>query len=455
MTGPDPGRPGRQIVTLAVPMLVGALSSALAGAVDIGMMGHYAEPDLAAVAAGAALFDIFGGVVLASVTGHQILAARFAGRDDMGGIRRSLRSSAVFCGAIAAALTAACLAAGGPLAALLVGGDRRLTPIAAQYLAARAPTLLLLVGFALLAAGFNAYRRPRYPMVAGLVVAGTNVTLDWLLIYGPGPAPRLGAAGNGLATTLSWAVGVAFLLMAVRRSGLMSMLRGPAEAGPADFVTSVPRLSWPAIVSTGLDYLGVAVFFAVIGGLGAVELGGGRIAFEVMILIFGVASTFAAAGRILIGRALGAGRTHDVRRFWRAGQLTLVLPAAALGLGMAVFPAAVARVFTAIPSVVEAAGPALLLVALSLPALAWALGNVSLLRALGHTDRDMYANLVAALGVQLPLAWVLAGPAGLGLTGAFLGVAGYWLARAVSTEILARRAAPRPIPVPAQEGVSA
>ncbi|GIH08211.1 MATE family efflux transporter [Rhizocola hellebori] len=431
--------PSRQIAALGLPMLVGALSASLAGVVDTAMMGRFGAPELASVAASSAVFDIFSGIVLASVTGHQIMAARFAGREDPAGILRSLRTTAWFSGGIAVVLTFGCLFAGGWLTGLVAGGDPQLREIGADYLAARAPTLLLLAAFVMMTAIFNAYKKPKYGMWAGIVINALNILLDYLLIYGPGPFPRLGAAGNGLATTLSWAVGVGCLLVATRHFGLLQLLRTPASRIPIDFVTSIPKLGWPAIVSTGLDYLSVAIFFAIIGGLGAISLAGGRIAFEVMIFLFGVASAFAAAARILIGRAVGAQQVGEAKVFWRKGQLTLLVPAAILTAFIAVFPSLVARVFTGFPETVDAAADALLLVALALPLMAWTLGNVSVLRALGHTNLDMYANLAAALLIQLPVSWLLAEVGGLGLGGAFLGVLGYWLVRAAITELLSRR----------------
>jgi MATE family multidrug resistance protein len=448
----DSQTPRRQIVLLGLPLLIGALSASLSGTVDTAMMGHYGPDDLAAVSSASALFDILSGIVLASVTGHQILAARFAGRQDPAGIRQSLRSSAWFCGGIAVVLTAACVFAGGWLTGLVAGGDARLHHIGAGYLAARGPSLLLLVPFALLAAIFNAYKKPRYAMIAGIVVNGVNLVLDLLLIYGPGSFPRLGAAGNGLATTLSWAVGVGCLLVAARRFGLTDLLRRPALHTAVDFITSIPKLGWPAIVSTGLDYLSVALFFVIIGGIGGAALGGGRIAFEVMVLVFGVASAFAAASRILVGRALGTGRTDQARVFWRTGQIMLLIPAAVAGAVMAVFPTPIARLFTSFTPVIHSASGALVLVGVSLPLLAWTLGNVSVLRALGYTNWDMYANLVASLFIQLPVGWLFADVAGLGVSGAYIGVLCYWLVRAAITELLARKSVARKLATETVDG---
>jgi putative MATE family efflux protein len=435
----DTRSPVRQIAALGLPFLLGAFSSSISGVIDTAMMGRYGSADLAAVSGASAIFDVFSGVVLASVAGHQILAARFAGREDPAGIRRSLRSSAGYSGTLAVALTLLCLCAGGWLTGLISDGHGDLRRIGADYLLTRGPTLLLLVPFSLLAATFNAYRRPRYATVASVVVNVVNILLDWLLIYGPGPLPRLGASGNGLATTISWLLGIGCLLVAARRFRLAELLRRPGPGGTVGFETSVHRLSWPAIVSMGLDYASNALFFAIIGGLGEATLGGGRIAFQMMVLLYGVGTAFSSAARILIGRAAGAGRARDLPLLWRSTRLVLLPPAAVLTVALVAAPRPAALLFTSFPAVVTAAARAMPLIGVSVLLIAWTLGNVSVLRALGQTRWDMYGNLVAALCVQLPLSWLLARVAGFGVTGAFLGVVGYWLARAALTEVLARR----------------
>ncbi|MFG2938314.1 MATE family efflux transporter [Streptomyces sp. NPDC048282] len=440
-SGEDARSAARQIVTLGLPLLLGALSSTASGIVDTAMMGRYGAPELAAVSGTAAVFDVFANLVLASVIGYQILAPRFAGRQDPPGLRRALAVSARYCGAFALALTVLCMAGGRWLTGLVAGGDARLPAIGAQYLTARAPTLLLLVPFTLLTASFNAYKKTRYAAVAGVVVNVVNLLLDVLLIHGVGPFPRWGAFGNGLATSLAWLAGVAVLLVLARRSDLRGKLGGPAAEGlgPVDFETSIPRLAWPALVSSGLDYASMAVFFAMMGGIGTAALGGGRIAFEIMVFVFGVGTAFAAAQRLLIGRSLGAGEPDAARVLWRQGQYVLLAPGLAIGLAFALLPRLTAELFTSFAPVLDAAAEAIVLIGICVPLMAWTLGNVSLIRALGHTRVEMYTNLAAAVVVQLPVGWLLADAAGLGLTGAFLGVLAYWAARAVGTEVAARR----------------
>ena len=346
----------------------------------------------------------------------------------------------MYCGSIAVPLTLLCVVAGGWLTGVVSGDHAGLRDIGADYLVARGPTLLLLVPFSLIAATFNAYKRPRYAVMAGVATNLANLLLDGLLIYGPGPMPRLGAVGNGLATTLSWLLGLGLLLAAARRFGLADLLRRPGPGTPVDFVTSVPKLSGPAIVSSALDYAGMAVFFAIVGGISAAALGGGRIAFQVMVLLYTLGTAFSSAIRILMGRSAGAGRLDEIGAFWRASRYVLLVPGLVLGAVLLLFPRWVALSFTSFAPVLDAAAEALPLIGLSIPLIGWTLGNVSVLRALGQTRSDMYSNLVGALVIQLPLAWLLVDVADLGVAGAYIGVLGYWLVRGFLSQALAHKA---------------
>ena len=428
----------REIVRLGLPMLVGVLSSTFDGVIDTAMMGRYGADSLAAVAGASAVLDVFTTVALATVVGHQILSARFAGREDGAGVRGSLLATAKLATAVTLPLVTICVLFGETLTGMVTLHANGAVPaIGAEFLVAVAPTLVFAVIFATLAATFNAYKLTRAPMVAGLIILGSNVALDWLLIFGRGPFPQLGAVGNGLATTLSWVIGLIFMLVIAHRQGLRRKLE-TSHDGPIDFETSVVKLSWPAMVSMAMDYASTAVFFGIVGGLGAAALSGGRIAFHVMVLIYGLGTAFLAAVRILIGRSAGAGNLGSARAIMRAGRLVLLPPAFTIGITLILGRDVVAAVFTAFPEIRLETRNALLLVGVVVPLIAWNLSNVSVIRAFGRTKLDMYGNLMAAVVIQLPIAWVLGELLGLGVAGAFIGVGSYWIARGAFLEICAR-----------------
>jgi multidrug resistance protein, MATE family len=445
-------RPHRtQLIALGLPLVLGGLSSTSAAFVDTVMMGHYGAASMAAVSGAAAVFEIFDAVVLASVTGHQILSARFAGLGEPAGIARSLRSSTWFCGGIALALTATCMVGGGWLTGLITAGNAQLKSIGAGYLLAISPTLLLLVPFSLLTAVFSAHKKIRPVLIATIAVNIVNLVLDLVLIFGFGGLPRLGAVGNGLATSIAWATGTAILAVVAWRSDIPELQwRRPDHApAPPDFVTSIPRLSIPAILSMALDHISLAVFFAIIGGIGAIELAGARIAWDLILLLFGVGIAFSAAERILIGRALGSDHPEAIAELWRTAIRVTIAPALIIAFPLLFFPTAIAGLCTSFHAIQGASTTAIRLTGICVPLMAWTLANISVLRAFGKTSWDMYGNLVSAICLQLPLAWLLGDVAHLGLTGCYLAVVSYWLARAVLTEVLGRKlVAERLIAVP-------
>lgn len=425
----------KRIARLGVPFVLGAVAVNLSGTIDTAMMGRYGEEDLAAVAGASAVFDVFGNLLLAAAAGYQILAARFVGADDPGSLRTALRASVRLLGALAALLLVVIVAAPEWLAGLVLD-DPALSGIGGAYMVARSPSLLAIAGFTLLAAPLNSFERPGYALKATLVATGVNAAADLLLIYGLGPVPEYGAVGNGLATTIAWAAAVAFMLRSARSFGLFELLRREPRRADYDFETRVLTLSWPAMASGLLDYASIAVFFAIIAAAGQAALGGARIAFEMMVLVFAFLMAFSAASRILIGRSLGGTDVPGVRAFWRDGQLALLGPACLAAVLFVVARQPIALLFTDFDAVIAAAGTALAFVGVSLPLMGLTLGSASMLLAAGRTKWNMYANLAPALLVQLPVGYALVS-AGYGIGGAFTGVVAYWVVRYALTEALA------------------
>ncbi len=438
-TSPGVLAPLKRIANLGIPFVIGSVAAAVSGIIDAAMMGRFGDTELAAVAASSAVFDVFVNLVLASMVGHQILAARFAGRDDPGAVGRSMRTAGRLSLGLAGLFVALVVVFGGSLVGL-ISSDPAHQAIGADYMMARSPTLLLVVAYALVAAVLNAFENPRPAVVAGIIISALNIFFDVLLIYGPGPFPRLGAVGNGLSTTLAWLIGVAFLLAVATHHPLARAIGRRPEPGPVDFETSNTRLIWPAMSSALLDYASIVIFFAIIGSAGQADLAGGRIAFEILLLLFTLWSAFAAAGRILVGRSAGAQNWNDLGLYWRIGQGAMVVGGLAVGAVLAFGAEWVARIFTPSADIISSTVPAVIWVGLSLPLLGYTLANSGVLRALGRTKAEMISNVGPMLAVQLPVSWVLVNRFDLGVSGAFVGVLGYWIVRAVFTEIQSRRA---------------
>jgi Na+-driven multidrug efflux pump len=176
-----------------------------------------------------------------------------------------------------------------------------------------------------------------------------------------------------------------------------------------------------------MDSLSVAAaqmwFLGIINDLGDAASGAHGIAIVWEALGFQSGSAFATAAMALVSQNLGAGRP---RRAARSGWTAFLLGGALMALMGAVFFALAPSMFALFcprpeqAPVIAAGVPVLRLVAFAMPPLASCIIFTGALRGAGDTRVPVLFTWVGFFAVRIPLAYLLTGPAGLGLLGAWL-----------------------------------
>jgi MATE family multidrug resistance protein len=429
----------RELLSLSSPVLLGALSSVVIGLTDTALIGRYDVSSLAAVAGGAAVFSLLMNVIAGAAIGHQVLAARHFGAGEPTLVGRSFVHSMLLVGTIATGCFLLVLGAARWLVRL-VSDSPDVLALAVTYLQARAPEMLLFVPAYLLRTTLNAEKQTRWGMYASFIDLGVNTALAYTLIYGAGPIPELGAFGAGLAGTLAELSALSFLVVvALRRSLPSRLLAGGVSLERRGFA-QLWGLGWPTMCSLTLDYVAVLVFFALAASHGTTELAASRIAFNLLTLFFVFSASLAVGSQILSGRASGVGDVTRIRRYWRRNLVLMTVLLAPLGLIVVVWPIEVGAVFTSFAEVQEGSAGAVRIAGLLVPLLVWSTNNAAVLRALGRTRWELYADVFAVWLLQLPVGWALGNLLGWGLSGIYLGFAVGWLGHAMVTYMLVVRA---------------
>jgi len=186
-----------------------------------------------------------------------------------------------------------------------------------QILCWGAPAML--IGQAL-SSFYSGRGQTRVVMVVDTCVAGVNVWLDWIWIFGYLGFPAMGIVGAGWATVASLWLKVAIYLVLVlqkRHRSQFGILAG-LRFDPALF-SRLLKFGGPSGLQLVLDVSGFTLFVLLIGRLGGVAAEASSMAFSISTLAFMPVWGMSLAASILVGQHLGENRDDlAARATWNA-----------------------------------------------------------------------------------------------------------------------------------------
>ncbi|MFG2333774.1 MATE family efflux transporter [Streptomyces sp. NPDC048604] len=408
-----------RLVALAYPVYFELLASVAAGIINMVWVARLGPAAVGAVAVATNVENLLLGVVLMAGSGTTVLVARARGAGDPAAVRAAVRGGAALC-----ALLVPPVAVGGyllrePLAALLLG-DAGTAGLAAGYFAVSLPGMAVFFAGHVVDGVLKGAGDTRTPMRLAFLSNGLILVLDPLLIGAHG------IAGAAVATVVGRTAALAVGLYVLRRNALV---RAAFAVPPAESLRAALRRTtatgFPMSVDFAVRMAGTLALVVIVARLGVVEVAAYGIATKAMYVatmaFYAVCQAAAIHTAHLLGAGGEAGRDH--RR--AVGRETLLL-GGALGTAAAVLLLLVAdpvmRAFGAAPEVAAAGALYLRCLGPYLVLMAAFIGLAGVFEGSGGTPVLARVTVVGVL-VQLPLAYVLSGPAGLGLPGICLGMA--------------------------------
>lgn len=405
---------------LGLPIAVGQLGVIIMGFADTMMVGRYSTEALAAASFANSVLNLCTFMLMGYSYGlTPLVSAHYgAGRAARAGgvLRRGL-----VCNVLFALLLVACLAwVYGFLPHM--GQPVSLLPLIRPYLLCLALSLPFVAAFNALRQFTDGLTHTATAMWALLGSNALNVVGNYLLIYGPGPLPELGLTGAGVSTLLSRMVMAAALGAVVLRSRRYAPYRRGYRAASCH-LAALRRMhaqSWPIGMQMGMES-GAFTFTGIMAGwIGAVDLA----AFQVMVTVgtlgFLFYYSFGAGVSIRVAAFMGSQSWQHVHQATRAGVVILLGMACVSSLTFVLGGRWLIGLFTTDAAVLG------LCLSLLPPLVLYQLGDAmqicfaNALRGTAHVQSMMWIAFVSYVVVNLPMAYVLAFPLGMGSMGLFL-----------------------------------
>ena len=453
MPGPPPASPGPRlrreaatIARLAGPVVGGQLAITGLGFIDTLMAGRLGPETLAAVAVGASVWASLNMFLLGTLLAVPPFVAQLDGAGRLERVAPLARQAAWLALGLGLLLAGAAAAARPLLVALDVQPE--IVPLTLGYLHALAwgiPAYGLYLALRFLSEGLGATRPVLYFGVLGLPV---NALGNWLLMYGRGGFPELGAVGCGYATAAVWVAQLVGILLYVvlhpryRHLGLFSRLEAPHLRR----IGEILAVGAPIAVTLFVE---VSVFAAVallMASMGTYQVAGHQVAINFAAMTFMVPLGISMAISVRVGNAVGRRDAPGVRFSARVGTGLALGFQAVAAMVMLLFPRAVARLYTSDPRVVAVAAELLVLAALFQLSDGVQASAAGALRGVRDTRIPMAIVVVAYWLIGLPLGWWLAFGLGLGARGLWMGLIAGLTAAAALLAVRFHRVAARPLP---------
>jgi putative MATE family efflux protein len=264
-------------------------------------------------------------------------------------------------------------------------------------------------------------KRPMYAMVLGSVL---NIVLDPIFIYGL----DMGIGGAAWATVVSFgiAAGLLFYWLLMERSTYVSfMFRGFRFR--AAVLRDILRVGLPASMQqlsmsiTALIMNLVILTVSTTDGV-AVYATGWRIFSVAIVPLIGIASAVTP----ISGAAFGSKRFSNIRKAHLFATRMGIVIEVLLGVGMFVFAAQIAAVFTSSEGASQLAPDLIVflqVMAISNPFVALGMFSSSVFQGVGRGTSALLATVLRTLVLTTFFAFLLANTLGLGLVGVWMGVA--------------------------------
>lgn len=326
------GKPGRLILTFALPLMLGSIFQQTYTIVDTAVVGQVVGVDGLAALGAVDWFNWLSlGICTGLAQGFSILIAQFFGAKDEFRLKKAVAMSFLLTIAAAVALTAVFQLAAGPVLHLM-GTDTKIMEGSMTYIRICFWGISVVLVYNVLAAILRAIGDSSTPLVAMVIAAAINVGLDLLFVV----VFHWGIAGAAIATVIGQFFSAVYCLVRLSRLEVMRLKKIHWKMDQR-IVRRLLSLSGPLAFQSGIIAVGGMILQSIVNTFGVIFVAGFTATNKLYGLLELAAISFGHAMSTYTGQNLGAKNYRRIKMGVRAGAKMAVLTAAATSVVMIAF----------------------------------------------------------------------------------------------------------------------
>ena len=406
-------KPGfyRQVVMLALPIVLQNLITSALGMADTFMVGMLGEVPMAAVTLANIPLFALQMFIFGVQSGSSVLVSQYWGKQEMEAINRVL-GVALWVVLVVSTLFAGVLLVCPVEFLSLFGNEPEVIALAAQYGSIAGLSYVCNAFTMMYVAAYRSMERPQLGLYILVVSMAANTFLNWVFIFGKLGAPAMGVRGAATATLIARLLEITIVILHMMKNRFFRVQLHLLLQPGLDMTRRFLKYGGLVVCNETMWGIGTSVFPTIMGHMaGSTEILAaytiaGNVEKITMVVAFGLAST----ASIIIGREVGAGRADRILDVGKALNTLAVMSGLTLGALLLLFvrfaaPAWVYPLFKLSPGAVSVASMMMTVMALSMPLKDFNTVNiVGVLRGGGDVKAATLIDISPLWGVAIPYA---------------------------------------------------
>lgn len=382
---------------MAYPVMLGSFATTILNVTDSVFLGRIGEVELGASALGGILYFVFAMIGVSIGTGTQILIARRTGERNDAGVGPIFDHSFLLLAGISLLLFLI-LFVGAPVFLPYMVRNPKILAAAIAFLEYRSFGIFFIMVAAVYRSFYVGIAQPKVYGTYSFLMAGLNLLLNYTLIFGHWGFPEMGIAGSGLASSISEAVALFYLVFYTSGKRSLNIYQlFKFKSIQSSVFRSTLELSIPLIVQNLLSMGAWFIFFIFIEKIGQHELAISNMVRGAYMVSMTPIWGFAIAANSMVSNVIGQDRREEVMVLLNRIILLAFGTAAVMVAINLLFPVQLLGAFTQNQQLIEDARPSLMVVNVSMFFFAFAMVCISAVSGTGATRTALYIEIAAIL----------------------------------------------------------
>lgn len=421
--GPITGK----LVKLALPIMATSFIQMGYNLTDMAFIGRQGSDAVAAVGTAGYIPWFAMSIIMISKAGTQIKVSQSTGMKNENETKRYIKTGIQMNMLLAIIFTLAVLTFHNSIIGFFKLGDEHVINLTRQYL------LIISLGFIpyfmnpLFTSIFNGSGDSHTPFMINAVSLVTNIVLDWVLIFGVGPFPKLNVAGAAIATiTAQYVASILFILVLIKRKDYR-FKQNYFSRIDSDHSKVIVRLGLPIAIQEGLFSIFAMFIARIVAPFGPVAIAVQKVGSQIESISWMTSEGFSTALSTYVGQNFGAKKYNRIAKGYRV-TMTMAVIVGIFATVLLVFGGhTLFKLFINEPEAIELGTSYLRILGLSQLFMCIEITTAGAFNGLGKTEIPSVIGVVFT-GARIPAAIFLSSLP-------FLGINGVWWSISMSSVV--------------------